>query len=252
MNKLAVILSLLCLLFGAMLGYSLAYGRIYQEVKKERLQSPPSPAAPSSSPEPDSNEPVSFAKVIAQSTGQIVLPLDSVCEPVLEAIEEAADSTLAKMNGPNSPTLGLRRINEASRFFEDSLLEILDAHPDLKCEIPVTREGKAQRSGYPDLILTHQATGRVFYLDPKLFEAASRDSSLRTFYYTPRQETSKILKNAHHLLIGFAHDGKDGAWNYESWHLVDLSSTNLKLKSEFNASNKELYRESTVIRESKR
>ena len=98
-------------------------------------------------------------------------------------------------------------------------------------------------------MLTHQPTGRVFYLDPKLYETASRNSSLRTFYYTPRDRTSKILKNAHHLLIGFAHDGKDGQWTFESWHLVDLSKTELTLKSEYNASNKELYHENAIIRE---
>ena len=249
MSKITVALSLICLLFGGMLGYSFAYGRIYQEVKKDRLQNfaPKQPAFKVDSPLPQGTD--SFAKVISETSGQKVLPLDSVCEPVLDAIEQAASTTMAKFNRPDSPLVGLRRINEASRHFEDSLLKILDAQPDIHCQTPLTREGKFQRTGYPDLMLTHQPTGRVFYLDPKLYETASRNSSLRTFYYTPRDRTSKILKNAHHLLIGFAHDGKDGQWTFESWHLVDLSKTELTLKSEYNASNKELYHENAIIRE---
>lgn len=249
MNKLAAALAIICLLFGGMVGYSLAYSRIYKDLKSQRKISPPDPVEEKAAPLPSGTAP--FSKVIEQASGQKVLPLDSVCEPVLDAITNAADATVKKLNEPTSPIVGLRRVNEASRFFEDSLLELLDGHPDIRCQIPITREGHAQRSGYPDLMLTHEPTGRVYYLDPKLYEASSQDSSLRTFYYTPRSETSKILKNGHHLLIGFAHDGNDGQWQFESWRLIDLSKTSLTLKSEYNASNKELYQEGQVVRKSR-
>ncbi|WP_411847693.1 hypothetical protein AAFN60_10835 [Roseibacillus persicicus] len=248
MSKLAVALTIISLLFGGMVGYSLAYSWIYQDLKAQRQVAPPAPVEKKAPPLPTGTSP--FAQVIEQASGQRVLPLDSVCEPVLDAIAQAADSTMQKLNEPTSPLIGLRRINEASRFFEDSLLELLDSHPDLRCQIPLTQEGNAQRSGYPDLMLTHEPTGRVYYLDPKLYEASSQESSLRTFYFTPRSKTSKILKNGHHLLIGFAHDGKDGQWQFESWRLVDLSQISLTLKSEYNASNKELYQEGQVVRKS--
>lgn len=252
MSKFAVILSFICLLCGGMLGYSLAYGQFFREVK-ERRKSTPATSSPISEPTaaelPSGAAP--FWQVIAETTGQKVIALDSASEPVLDAIAEAADATVEKLNRPSSPVVGLRRINEASRHFEDSLRELLAAQPDLRCDIPLTREGKAQRSGYPDLIITHVPSGRTYYLDPKLYEASSRASSLRALYYTPRVETSKILRSAHHLLIGFSHDGKDGAWTFQSWDLVDLSQTDLKLKMEYNASNKELYREETIVRKSR-
>ena len=250
MNKVTIVLSLICLLCGGMLGYSFAFGKIYQQIKKEQQASiePNLVEEEEEATALTSENP--FRNVIAEATGQRVLPLDSVCEPVLDAIAEAATTTLNSLNQADSPIAGLRRINEASRHFEDTLLEQLNNHPDLNCKIPLTREGKAQRSGYPDLMIQHQPTGRVFYLDPKLYEAGSEDSSLRTFYYTPRKETSKILKSGHHLLIGFSHDGKDGKWTFQSWKLVDLSQTTLKLKSEYNASNRELYKESITVRKS--
>ncbi|MBK1832745.1 hypothetical protein [Roseibacillus ishigakijimensis] len=212
----------------------------------------PDPANPTSPKPPifQSGATSPFAEVIQQGSGQKVLPIGKANEPVLDLIATAAEATREKMNRPTSPLIGLARINEASRHFEDSLRELLDGHPDLSCHIPLTREGKAQRSGYPDLLLTHHPTGTTYYLDPKLYEASAEDSSLRTFYYTPRRETSKILTDGHHLLLGFAHDGHDGQWQFLHWKLIDLSRTTLKLKSEYNASNKDLYQEKSVIRRS--
>lgn len=257
MNRISAILVFLALAFGGMIGYSLAYGKIYKELKEQRartrLQTPEVEATQEASAESDSDfssPTASFSRVIRQTSGQGVLPLDSASEPVIDAIASAADATMAKLNEPTSPLIGLRRINEASRFFEESLREFLDQNPDLSCTIPMTREGKSQRSGYPDLQITHGPTGRTYYLDPKLYEASSQDSTLRTFYYTPRSETSKILKKAHHLLLGFAHDGADGQWQFESWSLVDLSKIELTLKSEYNASNRDLYTKEATAKKS--
>lgn len=256
MNRLSVILIVLALLSGSMIGYSLAYSKVFKDLKAQRKASEiPTedvsiPTAPANIAIDFSPTAKPFSRVIRETTGQSVLPLDSASQPVVDAIATAADATMAKMNAPTSPLVGLPRINEASRFFEDSIQEFLDQHPDITCQIPLTKEGKTQRSGYPDLQLTHRPSGRTYYLDPKLYEASSRDSSLRTFYYTPRSETSKILKGAHHLLLGFAHDGADGQWQFERWSLVDLSGIELTLKSEFNASNRDLYTEESIAKES--
>ena len=103
-----------------------------------------------------------------------------------------------------------------------------------------------QRSGYPDLRLIEQASGSVFYLDPKLVEEGSESSTLRTFYFEPKNETLKITDDAVHLLIGIEHDGKAGAWTFTGWRLVDLSTLKVRLKAEFQASNAQLYRKSIL------
>lgn len=251
MSRISVFLVVIALFFGGMIGYTVAAMSFYRAAQEPGpALSPPSPTAPSTVVAQRSDA-APFSVVIHENTGKAVLPVDSVCEPVLDSIGRAADRTLAKFNDANSPLIGLSRINEASRFFEDSLREYLDQDPLLTCAIPQTADGKSQRSGYPDLQITHLPTGRVFYLDPKLYEATSRESSLRTFYYTPRSGTSKILKPAHHLLIGFSHDGNDGHWKFDSWSLIDLSQTELTLKSEYNASNRDLYQTESEIRRSK-
>lgn len=166
---------------------------------------------------------------------------------VTAAITAVMDELLVEMNAEHSPMRGLRRINEGSRYFEDGLLEGLEKLEGITCGIPPTREGAAQRSGYPDLRITDEATGDVYYLDPKLMERGSATSSLRTFYFEPKDNTLKITEDASHLLLGIEHDGKDGAWTFLGYQLVDLSSLKVRLKAEFQASNRDLYQESSVL-----
>jgi hypothetical protein len=187
-----------------------------------------------------------FATVAEACSSKRVLPLSD--EPaharVLAAIEVALAETIRELNAEDSPVRKLRRINEASRFFEEGLMARLDAMPGLRCDTPPTRAGVHQRSGYPDLRITDEATGSVFYLDPKLVERGSENSTLRTFYFEPKNETLKITDDAVHLLAGIEHDGQDGRWTFTGWRLVDLSTLRVRLKAEFQASNAELYRKS--------
>ena len=189
-----------------------------------------------------------FATVAQACSGKRVLPLTD--EPaharVLAAIERALAETIRELNAEDSPVRKLRRINEASRFFEEGLMTRLDAMPGLRCDTPPTRSGVHQRSGYPDLRITDEETGSVFYLDPKLVEHGSDNSTLRTFYFEPKNETLKITDDAVHLLAGIEHDGSEGQWTFSGWRLVDLSTLRVRLKAEFQASNADLYRKSRL------
>lgn len=190
-----------------------------------------------------------FAVVSEAVSGKKVVPLADMesGERVSGVIAEVLSEVLEKMNSEDSPLQGLRRINEGSRFFEDGLQEGLNAVKGLKCEIPLTRAGKEQRSGYPDLKITDEATGEVFYLDPKLMEQGSENSTFRTFYFEPKDETLKINEDAVHLLVGIEHDGVDGDWHFNGWRIVDLSDLKVRLKAEFQASNRELYGKSSGL-----
>ena len=190
-----------------------------------------------------------FAVVAGAVSGKKVIPAKGreSEERVLGAIVEVLERLMVKMNSESSPLKGLRRINEGSRFFEDGLLEGLDRMDGISCGIPHTKEGVAQRSGYPDLRITDDVTGDVYYLDPKLMEQGSVNSSLRTFYFEPKDTTLKITDDATHLLIGIEHDGNDGDWQFLGYRLVDLSKLKVRLKAEFQASNRDMYKESSVL-----
>ncbi len=192
-----------------------------------------------------------FATVAEACSGKKVLPLDpnnATHLRVTTAIESALRLTLAEMNSPDSPTRGLRRINEASKFFEDSIRQHLGEISGITCGIPTTRGGQHQRAGYPDLRLVDTASGMIFYLDPKLVEQGSAASTFRSFYFEPKDETLKITDDAVHLLIGIEHDGKARRWHFCGWRLVDLSTLRVHLKAEFQASNAQLY-QGTSLRE---
>lgn len=196
----------------------------------------------------------SFAEVAEAASGKKIIPFDPENQghaAIMTALKQSLDAALKKMNGSDSPTNDLRRINEASRFFEDALLKSLNACDSLTCEIPKNRQGKEQRSGYPDLLIIHNPTGTKIYLDPKLYEEKSRQSSFRTFYFEPRERTLKVTEDAVHLLVGISHDGNDGQWKFTSWELVDLSHLQVRLKAEFQASNRDLYRPKALLESSK-
>lgn len=194
---------------------------------------------------------VPFAELIATSTGKQVLPVnpeDPVDAEILALMDEAMKNVLVRFNRAESETYAASRINEVSSYFENALIEELGRAPELECTHPRTAAGNLQRAGYPDLMIRHRESGRVVYLDPKLVQEGSLNSSLRTFYFTPQTETNKVLHDANHLLVGIEHDGNTGKWRYLRWHLVDLSRFKVRLKAEFQASNEDLYRPELIIR----
>ena len=193
---------------------------------------------------------VPFSKVVHAATGKRVVPLNmtnAVDRELVAKIGRALDEVLKKLNVPGNQAQSKRRINEVSALFETAMKAELNAIEGFECDFPRLASGARQRSGYPDLRLVDKRSGRVLYLDPKLFEQGSRASSLRTFYFEPKRETNKILDDAHHLTVSFEHDGKTGAWKFLGWELVDLANLRVKLKAEFQASNRDLYRPEAVV-----
>ncbi len=194
---------------------------------------------------------VPFREVIFDATGKKVLafdPDDAVDQRVLKQISAVLDGVVRQLNAPESVIQGVPRINEVSSHFEDKMRELLGRAPGLRCDFPRTEEGKVQRSGYPDLRLVDQESKRVFYLDPKLYAAGSRESSFRSFYFEPRKSTNKVRDDAVHFVVGFEHaPGSDGHWKFTRWELVDLANFQVQLKAEFQGSNRDMYRPEAVV-----
>jgi hypothetical protein len=208
---------------------------------------------------------VPFSEVIFDGTGRRVLPFDAtnaVDQRVAKAISAACDETMKRLNAPDSAIQNVDRINEVSSHFEDTLRELLRGTLGLRCDFPLTAEGKIQRSGYPDLRITDLDSKRVFYLDPKLYAAGSRDSSFRTFYFEPKKSTNKVRDDAVHFVVGFEHAPRETAsnspnaggsaspktmWKFTRWDLVDLSRFTVKLKAEFQGSNRDMYRPEAIV-----
>src|SRR5438045_220535 len=141
------------------------------------------PTAPGSKPPVDALIPwllqedsqlqgIPFGEVIFDATGKKVLAIDPQNETdqrVIKQISTILDEVVRRLNAPQSVIQGIGRINEVSSHFEDAMRTLLNAGTGLSCEFPQTTDGRAQRSGYPDLRLVDRATKRVYYLDPKLY-----------------------------------------------------------------------------------
>ena len=195
---------------------------------------------------------IPFAEVIFDTTGKRVLsvnPKDEIDQRVIKQIGAACDETIKQFNAPDSAIQSVFRINEASSHFEDNLRLVLNAAPGLNCDFPRTAEGRVQRSGYPDLRIVDVASKRVFYLDPKLYVVGSRDSSFRAFYFEPKVATNKVRDDAVHLVVGFEHQPREkgGIWKFTRWDLVDLAQFKVRLKAEFQGSNRDMYRPESIV-----
>ncbi len=195
---------------------------------------------------------VPFGEVIFDTTGKRVLPVDrnnEIDRRIVKAISAACDEALKRLNAPDSAIQKVGRINEVSSYFEGTLRELLNATPGLGCDFPRTADEKVQRSGYPDLRIVDLASKRVFYLDPKLYAAGSRNSSFRTFYFEPKAATNKVRDDAVHFVVGFEHQAREKSehWKFTRWDLVDLAQFQVKLKAEFQGSNRDMYRPEAVV-----
>lgn len=195
---------------------------------------------------------VPFSQVIHDTTGTKVLPFslaDPTDQRVVNALSTALDDVVRQLNAPESPIHKIARINEVSSHFEDAVRERLNSMPGLRCEIPPTAGGHLQRSGYPDLRLVEKESRRVYYLDPKLYAAGTRESSFRTFYFEPKSATNKVRDDAVHLILGFEHEPREkaGLWKFTRWDVVDLSGFRVKLKAEFQGSNRDIYRPEAIV-----
>jgi len=194
---------------------------------------------------------IPFSEVIFDTTGKRVLAFnrqDETDQRVAKQISAACDETLKRLNAPDSVIQNVGRINEVSSHFEDALRDLLNTTPGLNCDFPHTAQDRVLRSGYPDLRIVDLASKRVFYLDPKLYVRGSRDSTFRTFYFEPKIATNKVRDDAVHFIAGIEHEPrKDGRWNFTRWDLVDLAQFKLKLKAEFQGSNRDMYRPEAIV-----
>ncbi len=194
---------------------------------------------------------IPFRDVILATTGRKIIPFkadDPVDQRVLKELGRALDETLRRLNTADHPVQKVPRINEVSSHFEEMLQTLLNETPGLNCEFPRTMAGRGQRSGYPDLRVVEKTSGRVYYLDPKLYAAGSRESSFRTFYFQPRAASGKVREDAVHLVVGIEHESEERkGWRFTGWTLVDLAHFKVQLKAEFQGSNEDLYRPEAIL-----
>jgi len=195
-------------------------------------------------------EGIGFGRIIEAATGCKVIPITSSTQDkkLLEKLKEAFNLVVNTCNAEGGVRPKSGRVNEVGSTLEAYVKEAINLQEGLICTEPKTLTGAIQRAGYPNLEVIDEY-GRSTYLEIKSFDKQKATSSnFRTFYYEPRTKTSKVTKDARHLLIAFPHlGGKGPRWKLAGWLVVDMSNIKVRLKAEFQSSNRWMYRKENIL-----
>jgi len=161
--------------------------------------------------------PISFADLVKESSGHLVLPVDPCSKEDALLLKDITQALTAFV-----------RVSEKS--FEYNIAEAIR-----KTALEVSVLG---RPGYPDCQIRQGE--RTTYLEIKASASVQKPSTawLKTFSFSSGK---KIKSDARHLLLKVQLEEEDNKiWNVLSWELRDLSTLKLRLRTLFDAGFSEL------------
>ncbi len=183
---------------------------------------------------------IPFKTVIEATTHFHVLDFDTNNPAHVELHKKLLQA--AALAGERAAKEGLlvERANEAGNHMESFVRTAL-LEAGLAARVPVNTTGAAQATGYPDVDITGTMP---CYLELKTYNAATANTTQRTFYYSP-SEHPKITRDALHFLLAYQLEKttRDGRMTFMPvhWKLLTLENLAVDLKFEFNQSNRGLY-----------
>ena len=151
-----------------------------------------------------------------KATSDLMDKLHKICDETCKGGKAQLDNT--------------KRINEKGNQLEDIFLDLNQG----EISRPKTLQGKTKTTGYPDLDYNDSVHNLEAYIEVKLYNQGSEDSTFRSFYMST---IDKITKSKPHILTGFEH--KDGKLTGK-FHVIDLYDLPLKVKIELNATNNDI------------
>jgi len=186
-----------------------------------------------------------FKTVIQSTTGHRVLDLNTNDPSHVELRTKILKAAALAGERARKEGLAAVRPNEAGNQLEPFIRAALN-DSGLAARIPRTTSDRAQAVGYPDI----EITGAVpCYLELKTYNAATVDTTQRSFYYSP-SETPKVTRDAVHLLLAYELEKVERAGKTlfvpNHWKLLTLQDLEVDLKFEFNQSNRGLYKDGSA------
>lgn len=181
-----------------------------------------------------------FPEVIRATTGCRVLEFDANNSAHVELKKKILQAAALAGERARRQGIAAPRANEAGNHLEPIVRQALkDAGLDAR--VPTTTAGRAQVAGYPDI----EIAGTVpCYLELKIYQAATANTTQRSFYYSP-SAAPKVTHDALHLLLAFELEkttrGGRAVLAPRHWKLITLQDLEVDLKFEFNQSNRGLY-----------
>ncbi|HAV63903.1 MAG TPA: hypothetical protein DCY13_16250 [Verrucomicrobiales bacterium] len=181
-----------------------------------------------------------FADVIRQTTGQNVIPFNPESDAHRAILAKLSEAARNAARAAREAMIDKARANEVGNAVEPLVIQALNA-AGLKAARPKTASGRTAAAGYPDVELESDPP---CYLELKTFNARTASSSQRTFYYSP-SETSKVTREALHLLLAFEMEQLEVSgrtiWAPVRFKITSLHAVAVQLKVEYNQSNRGLY-----------
>ncbi|KUK32081.1 MAG: hypothetical protein XD63_0672 [Thermoanaerobacterales bacterium 50_218] len=195
---------------------------------------------------------IPYPVAIKALTGCKVLSFDLSIKENQELLELL--KTAAHLAGSEAYKKGIftGRPNEAGNHMEPFVVSAL-RKLGLRADKPRSRSGKIKVVGYPDIEIIDNR-GKIIYLDCKTYNTDTKNQSFRTFYFSPSRDP-KITRDAFHLLLSFelTREAREAEMAFVpiSWQLYTLENLQVQVKHEFNASNKDLYKEEFLLAKGK-
>jgi hypothetical protein len=173
---------------------------------------------------------VPFPLIVKASSGFDIIPVDDK-DPqdraLLKTLKEILDSYLVTLKKSHYRLEG-DRPNEVGSRIEGGLVHEME-----RSSLKVIQLIK---KGYPDIEL-YDAKGRLTYVEVKV-SSSIEPKDLRAFFYSGGK---KIKGNARHLLLSLSISKvlhTPNVWEVKRYAISDLSNLKVKLKTEFNATQK--------------
>lgn len=183
---------------------------------------------------------IPFKEVILATTHYRILDFDTNNPAHIALHKKIAAAARAAATKARAEGLFAARANEAGNHIEAFVKAALQ-EAGLEARTPVTTDGDAQTVGYPDVEILGEPP---CYLELKTYNAATANTTQRSFYYSPSAHP-KVTHDALHLLLAYqlekAPRGGQTAFVPIRWKLVTLQDLQVDLKFEFNQSNRGLY-----------
>ncbi len=196
---------------------------------------------------------VPFRIVVKAISGCEVIPFDKNNPDDQQLLKDLIKATKIAARNAHKKGIFTRRENEVGNHIEPFMLEALN-QIGLTAHRPETKEGKKKQVGYPDIFLMDRS-GRPNYIECKTYNERNYQSTHRAFYLSPSKRSTdfKVIYNARHFVVSFKIERvkrKDKmAFVPVYWKILSIDRLVGQIKPEFNASNKDIYRDDAILAE---
>lgn len=193
---------------------------------------------------------VPFNVVIKTLAEREVIPMDLTSDRDQELVAKLKQAAEIVGVEVRAKPIKRPRPNEVGNDIEAYIIRAL-ADVGLKGIRPTSAAGLGQAVGYPDILISDE-DGRHTYLEAKIYNEGTADSSMRSFYLSP-SERFKVSKDGRHLLMAFEMEREPipgsnlSSFTARAFKLADLYDLVCDVKQEFQSDNRRLYLQSAML-----